>query len=56
MSTRVLQAARSAVIAVALAAVIGTTGGPDLEVASLFSVPLPELAQAHGAPLQPLFG
>jgi phosphoribosylformylglycinamidine synthase len=37
------------------AAVIGTTGGSHLELAGLFSVPLDELAEAHQAPLRPLF-
>jgi hypothetical protein len=37
------------------AAVIGTTGGPALEIAGLFSVPLDELAEAHRAALGPLF-
>ncbi|HUC23076.1 MAG TPA: phosphoribosylformylglycinamidine synthase subunit PurL [Streptosporangiaceae bacterium] len=37
------------------AAVIGTTGGSNLEVAGLFSVPLDELAQTHRAALRALF-
>ena len=38
------------------ATVIGVTGGPALEVSGGFSVPLDELAAAHGAALPALFG
>jgi phosphoribosylformylglycinamidine synthase subunit PurL len=38
------------------AAVIGETGGSDLEIAGLFAIPLAELAQAHRSALPALFG
>jgi phosphoribosylformylglycinamidine synthase subunit PurL len=38
------------------AAVLGVTGGAGLEIAGSFSVPLDELASAHGATLPALFG
>jgi phosphoribosylformylglycinamidine synthase len=38
------------------AAVIGTTGGPALELTGLFSVPIADLAAAHRAALPALFG
>ncbi|HXB47160.1 MAG TPA: phosphoribosylformylglycinamidine synthase subunit PurL [Streptosporangiaceae bacterium] len=37
------------------AAVIGTTGGSELELAGLFSVPLDELSEAHRAALRTVF-
>ncbi len=38
------------------AAVLGTTGGPSLEVAGRFAIPLGELAAAHAGTLPALFG
>jgi phosphoribosylformylglycinamidine synthase subunit PurL len=38
------------------AAAIGTTGGPGLDVAGCFSIPLAELAAAHRGALPALFG
>ncbi len=38
------------------AVVLGTTGGPSLQITGLFEVPLAELAAVHQAPLPALFG
>jgi phosphoribosylformylglycinamidine synthase len=38
------------------AAALGTTGGPGLELAGSFTIPLEELASAHRATLPALFG